>query len=101
MGLHYGEPKVRGQDYWGEDVHFAARVCSAAHGGQVDHERRHAGDRRRRPGRVSLGHHGLKDFPTPRELFQLVARRRAAGAVPGAAHPVDLPLQPALDQHAG
>src|SRR5687768_10240325 len=35
IGLHYGEPKVRGQDYWGEDVHFAARVCAAAHGGQV------------------------------------------------------------------
>ncbi|KAA1415276.1 adenylate/guanylate cyclase domain-containing protein [Nocardioides humilatus] len=72
MGLHYGEPKVRGNDYWGEDVHFAARICSAAHGGQV------VVSAAMRAGlgadaAVSLGHHGLKDFPTPRELFQLVS----------------------------
>ncbi len=72
MGLHYGEPKVRGQDYWGEDVHFAARVCSAAHGGQIVMSaamRATVGPERA----VTLGHHGLKDFPTPRELFQLTA----------------------------
>ena len=71
MGLHYGEPKVRGDDYWGEDVHFAARVCSAAHGGQIilSAAMRAALDD---DATVSLGHHGLKDFPTPRELFQLV-----------------------------
>lgn len=72
MGLHYGEPKLRGQDYWGEDVHFAARICSAAHGGQVIL----SAAMRATLGAdeaVSLGHHGLKDFPAPRELFQLVA----------------------------
>ncbi|WP_183095384.1 ATP-binding protein [Nocardioides stalactiti] len=71
IGLHYGEPKVRGDDYWGEDVHFAARVCSAAHGGQVLAS---AAMRATVPadGAFSLGHHGLKDFPTPRELFQVI-----------------------------
>lgn len=72
MGLHYGEPRLRGADYWGEDVHFAARVCSAAHGGQVIIS---AATRAALANHdvLSLGNHGLKDFPTPRELFQLVA----------------------------
>ena len=73
MGLHYGEPKLRGQDYWGEDVHFAARVCSAAHGGQVVLSAAMRAELDVDEA-VSLGHHGLKDFPSPRELFQLVGR---------------------------
>lgn len=77
MGLHYGEPKIRGNDYWGEDVHFAARVAAAAHGGQVilSAAMRAA---LRDDQAISLGHHGLKDFPTPRELFQLVDPGTAA-----------------------
>lgn len=81
MGIHYGEPKVRGRDYWGEDVHFAARVCSAAHGGQVVI----SAAMRATVGigeAVSLGHHGLKDFPTPRELFQLVPPGAAPAIFP-------------------
>src|SRR5438874_2652416 len=35
MGVHSGEARVRDDDYWGIDVHYAARLCSAAHGGQV------------------------------------------------------------------
>jgi hypothetical protein len=35
MGVHTGEPRVRQGDYWGRDVHYAARVASAARGGQV------------------------------------------------------------------
>jgi class 3 adenylate cyclase len=35
MGMHTGEPRVRDDDYWGSDVHYAARVASAANGGQV------------------------------------------------------------------
>ncbi len=35
MGIHTGEPRVRDDDYWGSDVHYAARVASAANGGQV------------------------------------------------------------------
>jgi hypothetical protein len=35
MGVHTGEPRVASGDYIGLDVHCAARICTAAHGGQV------------------------------------------------------------------
>src|SRR5438270_9991727 len=36
MGVHTGEAEVvDGDDYVGVSVHAAARICSAAHGGQV------------------------------------------------------------------
>src|SRR5438309_9156775 len=35
MGLHTGEGVLSGSDYVGMDVHRAARIASAAHGGQL------------------------------------------------------------------
>jgi class 3 adenylate cyclase len=35
MGLHTGEPTVTADDYVGVDVHRAARIAAAGHGGQV------------------------------------------------------------------
>jgi predicted ATPase/class 3 adenylate cyclase len=35
MGIHTGEPLTAGTGYVGIDVHRAARICNAAHGGQV------------------------------------------------------------------
>src|SRR2546429_3635827 len=35
MGLHTGEPTLSSQGYTGLDVHHAARLMSAGHGGQV------------------------------------------------------------------
>src|SRR5215210_5527417 len=35
MGLHTGEPRLVDGDYVGLDVHRAARVMAAGHGGQV------------------------------------------------------------------
>jgi predicted ATPase/class 3 adenylate cyclase len=35
MGLHTGEPEATSEGYIGMDVHHAARVMSAGHGGQV------------------------------------------------------------------
>src|SRR5262249_30604045 len=35
MGVHSGEPLLVDGDYVGLDVHKAARICTAAHGGQV------------------------------------------------------------------
>ena len=35
MGLHTGEPVLTGEGYVGVDVHRAARICSAGHGGQI------------------------------------------------------------------
>ena len=35
MGIHTGAPSLTEEGYVGLDVHTAARVCSAGHGGQV------------------------------------------------------------------
>ena len=35
MGLHTGEPVIETEGYVGQDVHRAARICSAGHGGQI------------------------------------------------------------------
>jgi class 3 adenylate cyclase len=35
IGLHTGEPALTGDGYLGLDVHRAARICGAGHGGQV------------------------------------------------------------------
>src|SRR5947209_6320413 len=35
MGLHTGEPELTPEGYVGLDVHHAARIMSAAHGGQI------------------------------------------------------------------
>ena len=35
MGIHTGEPILANEGYVGVDVHRAARVCAAGHGGQV------------------------------------------------------------------
>ncbi len=82
MGLHTGEP-VRHQDgYVGMDVHRAARIAAAAHGGQVllsDATRLLA--QSRLPAGVSvrdLGLHRLKDLQMPERIYQLAAPGLAA-----------------------
>jgi predicted ATPase len=78
MGLHTGHGKRAGGDYVGIDVHRAARIAGAGHGGQVlisDATRALVepdlpGDVRLR----DLGSHRLKDLIRPEHLFQLVAR---------------------------
>ena len=35
IGIHTGSPQVHEGDYWGMDVHRAARIAGSAHGGQV------------------------------------------------------------------
>jgi class 3 adenylate cyclase len=35
MGIHTGEPVLTDEGYLGLDVHRGARICSAAHGGQI------------------------------------------------------------------
>ncbi len=35
MGLHTGEPMVTDEGYVGLDVHRAARIAAAGHGGQI------------------------------------------------------------------
>lgn len=76
MGLHIGEAQQRGGDYYGTAVNRAARLMSAANGGQVLLSAAVAGmvvDHL--PDGVSLrdlGEHRLKDLQRPEHVFQLV-----------------------------
>ncbi|MGB8647339.1 MAG: tetratricopeptide repeat protein [Anaerolineae bacterium] len=76
MGLHTGEPAVAGGRYVGIDVHRAARLGAAGHGGQVLlSQSTRAWVEGALPEGVSLrdlGEHRLKDLSVPQRIFQLV-----------------------------
>jgi class 3 adenylate cyclase len=76
MGIHTGEPTATGEGYVGIDLHRAARICAAAHGGQllISHTTRELVGVDLPPGTVlrDLGEHRLKDLPEPQRLFQVV-----------------------------
>jgi DNA-binding NarL/FixJ family response regulator/class 3 adenylate cyclase len=71
IGLHTGTATLSDGAYFGLDVHRAARICSAAHGGQVllSDAARTAADAEA----TDLGEYRLKGLPQPERLFQLVA----------------------------
>ena len=75
IGIHRGETLVTGRLYVGLDVHRAARVMSAGHGGQVlVSERTSSVVSSRVPEGLSLrdlGEHRLKDLSAPQRLHQL------------------------------
>jgi class 3 adenylate cyclase len=76
MGLHTGEPQLSAEGYVGLDVHRAARLMRAGHGGQVllSQTTRDLVELDLPEG-VSLrdlGEHRLKDLGRPQRLFQLV-----------------------------
>jgi predicted ATPase/class 3 adenylate cyclase len=80
MGVHTGVPRVRDGEYWGIDIHYVVRLCTAANGGQVLVSAATAS-------LVSaeledLGEHALKDFPTPRRVFHLVVDGLGAASFP-------------------
>ncbi len=90
MGLHTGEPVATEEGYVGIDVHKAARICAAGHGGQVllSEQTARLLDG---AGLHDLGLHRLKDLTAPERLYQLGS----------AAHPrlktlyrTNLPVQP-------
>jgi predicted ATPase len=70
MGLHTGEPLLTEEGYVGIDVHRAARIAAAGHGGQIliSQSTRDlvGGDRLR-----DLGKHRLKDLTAPERIYQL------------------------------
>src|SRR6266566_2456894 len=100
MGLHTGEPQRSAEGYVGLDVHHAARIMSAAHGGQVVLSQTtrdlvqynlpdgvHLRD---------LGELRLKDLQRPSRLFQLAIVDLPADFPPLNAldtHPNNLPIQ--------
>jgi len=76
MGLHTGEPLHANTGYVGMDVHRAARICAAGHGGQILlSETTQVLVADSLPDGVSLrdlGKHRLKDLTHPQHIFQAV-----------------------------
>jgi len=71
IGIHTGEAVVTDEGYVGIDVHRAARIMSAGHGGQVllsETTRQLLGENHEL---VDLGEHRLQDLGAPHRLFQL------------------------------
>jgi predicted ATPase/class 3 adenylate cyclase len=69
MGIHTGTPLVTDEGYVGPDVHRAARIAAAGHGGQVLVSASTAAlvgteDLR------DLGEHRLKDLSAPQRIYQ-------------------------------
>jgi class 3 adenylate cyclase/DNA-binding NarL/FixJ family response regulator len=100
MGIHTGEPIVASRNYVGLDVHRAARIASAGHGGQillsstvrdlVAHELPEGSELR------DLGQHHLKDLSAEVHLYQVVSDglpsdfpplKTAGGESPRLSHP--------------
>ena len=71
VGVHTGEPLLDPPKYIGPDVHKAARIMSAAHGGQVLLSEATHG--LVTDDLVELGRHRLKDFAEPVSVYQLGA----------------------------
>ncbi len=70
MGLHTGTPHLTDEGYVGADVHRAARIAAAGHGGQIlvsaaTAQLVDAGPLR------DLGDHRLKDLTAPERIHQL------------------------------
>jgi predicted ATPase/class 3 adenylate cyclase len=83
MGIHAGEPLVVDDNYVGMDVHRAARICDAAHGGQVILSENTfvelSPNQKHELSVKDLGAHRLKDLERPERILQLT--------------PADLPTQ--------
>jgi predicted ATPase len=75
MGLHTGEPLAVPPNYVGLDVHRAARIMAAAHGGQVLLSQVTRDLLADRVELLDLGEHRLKDLSLPQRLFQLCVER--------------------------
>jgi predicted ATPase/class 3 adenylate cyclase len=69
MGLHTGTPLVSPEGYVGMDVHRAARMAAAAHGGQVVVSSTTAALAPN--GLHDLGEHRFKDLSAPERVWQL------------------------------
>lgn len=101
IGLHTGEPRLTADGYIGMDVHHAARIMSAGHGGQIllSPTTRQLVEQHLPDGTSlqDLGEHRLKDLQRPSHLFQLNLQGLPTDFPPLKtldAHPNNLPIQP-------
>jgi predicted ATPase/class 3 adenylate cyclase len=69
VGVHTGTPFVGDEGYVGSDVHRAARIAAAGHGGQVLVSAATAS--LVQPELTDLGEHRFKDLAAPERVFQL------------------------------
>ncbi len=97
IGIHTGEPQLAEEGYIGLDVHCAARIMSAAHGGQVllSRSTRDQVMPDLPPGvRLDeLGQYHLKDIAGPQELFQVVVPDLPSDFPPPSALSILYPIQ--------
>ena len=108
MGLHSGEPSRHEDGYIGIDVHRAARIAAAAHGGQVVMS--HVTWQLAQPGVPSelsvqdLGFHRLKDIDGPEHIYQLAGPGLAEYFPPlkslGAATNLPVPVTPSVGRES-
>jgi predicted ATPase/class 3 adenylate cyclase len=101
MGLHTGSPQLVGDRYVGLDVHRAARIAAAGHGGQIllSEATRGLAEHALPAGAAlrDLGAHRLKDLQHAEHLYQLVLPDQPSDFPPLRsldAHPHNLPVQP-------
>jgi predicted ATPase/DNA-binding SARP family transcriptional activator len=101
MALHTGDVEYGDGEYHGLVLHWASRMLTAAHGGQILCSEATAGLLRRDLSEnvrlVDLGVYRLRDVPTPERLFQVEYPDMAAQAFPPihaeAGYAANLPLQ--------
>jgi len=101
IGLHTGEPQRSAEGYVGLDVHHAARIMGAGHGGQILlSQATSALVEQSLPDGVQvqdLGEHRLKDLRRPSRLFQIVVAGLPRAFPPLHtldSHPNNLPIEP-------
>jgi predicted ATPase/class 3 adenylate cyclase len=70
MGIHTGEPLVTDEGYVGIDVHRAARIAAATHGGQIVLSETTRGLLESNTAVRNLGEHRLKDLIEAERLYQ-------------------------------
>jgi DNA-binding NarL/FixJ family response regulator/class 3 adenylate cyclase len=71
IGLHTGTPVLRDGAYFGMDVHRAARICQAGHGGQVLISATTREELDRAYDVRDLGEHELPGLPEAERIYQL------------------------------
>jgi len=91
IGLHTGEPDRTPDGYVGMDVHLAARVGAAGHGGQIIvSETTHTavGERLPEVSFEDLGRYHMKGVPRDVRLYQVAGTDMASAFAPLRAEPV-------------
>jgi len=71
MGIHTGRPALSNDTYFGVDVHRAARICDAGHGGQILLSADAGAALEREVDLRDLGDHELRGLPRPERIFEL------------------------------